>query len=252
MIHNYDSDSALAFIGMFEVGNDGVSICDPYVSGITVCMEKIPSRNEASVNVHELIPGIYYAYHQLDGVDGTIVNLIVVHKDYGVEDLKETAPQLVGNVCVDLGSAVVIADRNELFNSDNCYFSIQETAYYSCDILLQCIKQLEQLEQPSVLAEGLVSLRTLVYSQVKQGVPAVKGVDILRALGSIPLGGLFRTIRSMSSQWSVEIINGLVDSYNNSLVIKGGIASLATEEQLSVYVYSEAPGTTAYAVCVTL
>lgn len=249
MIYDFNMDSTFSYIGMFEVGSDGVSICDPYVSGITVCVEKIPSRNEASVNVHELIPGIYYAYHQLDAVDGRIINLIVVHKDFDVNILKEMKPQFMGNVCVTLGSAVVIADRSELFNSDNCYYSIQEAAYYSCDVLMQCI---DQLDPPLAVADEIVSLRSFVCHQVQQGVPAVKGEDILHILGSMPLGKPLRAIRSMSSQWSVEIINGLYDAYNNSLVVKGGIASLVAEEQLPVYVFSEKTKNAAFAICVTL
>lgn len=239
----------LVYIGMFEVGENGVSVCDPYVNGITIRMEKIPSRNEVSVNVDDLVPGVYYAYHQLDGVDGRIVNLLVVHKEANVESLFGMDPVHMGDVPVNLGHAVVVADRDEIFNSMNCYFAFQEDAYYSCDMLSQNLPLLkDEFEEYGVYEE----LQKIVDQSIKSGIPAIKGEDIMRTVGGIPLGESFRQMRMSSSQWSVEVLNSIYDSYNYSVAVKGGIASLVSEDLLSVYAYAGSKEKSYCAICVTL
>ena len=227
-----------SFIGLFEVEGGSVLIGDPYINGVTVAMEHIPSSNEISISVPHMQKGIYNAYHVVDPVDGAIVSLLVSHKDAIIGHLETMKPTLLGHVTTSLSNSVVVADKSCIFNTANCYYSFSDKAYYGCERLLREIPEMVYSD------EIKEELSQLAKDAITNEIPAVPGDKISEIIGACPIWDGFRGFNRDCSLWSVEIIDSLSYAYKNAQIIKGGVASLTGNERLSVYGYSGQSGET--------
>lgn len=225
-----------SFIGSFYVESGSVLIGDPYINGVTVALEHIPSDNEISISVPNVKPGMYYAHHVIDRIDGALVSLLVSHKDTIIGDLERKKSALIGNITASLGNSVVLVDKNSLFDTNNCYYAFNEKAYYGCDRLLKVIPDMDYPE------EMRSELLALTNQTLCDGLPAVAGEKIIEVIGACPICEGFRNFGKDSSLWSVEILEELASSYRNACCIKGGVASLSGVEKPSIYAFSNDSG----------
>lgn len=222
-----------SYIGAFEIDGGSLLVGDPYINGVTVAMEKIPSENEIPKSIPHMKNGIYYAYHVVDPIDGAIVSLLLSHKDAIIGDLEKTQASFCGSVVVSLGNAVVAVDKSHLFDTTGCYYSFSENAYYGCDRLL---REIPNMDYPDEMKDEMLRL---VHKALDQQLPAVSGDKIGEIIGACPIWDGFRGFGRDCSLWSVEILESLSCAYRNAEIIKGGVASLAGSEKLSVFRYKD-------------
>jgi hypothetical protein len=207
-----------SYIGSFDVSSGNIDIVDPYINNLSVEVEKIPIANEKMVKVRGALNGVYDAYHIVNDEDGIIIDLLVIHGSYNIENvLKKEKFVELGYTSSALSGAVVLVDERHRLDSDNSYYSVEMDAYYEGKMIL------DKLSEMTYSDETKNNLKQMVQDIIKNE-SQPKGTDILNVLqGEVAWSG-FSSFGVHSSHWSSEVINRVRSSHVNGTVIKGGVA----------------------------
>lgn len=236
-----------SYIGTFDITSGVIDIADPYINSIIVAIERIPYLNEKMVKIRGALCGNYEAYHVIDNNTEEIKGLLAIHCTCDISDLKnENKVSGLGFASSALSSAIVLVDEAYRFDTRYCYNPLERDAYYDGKVILKELPNMPYDENIKIKLETKVK-EILAQEEIIHP----SGSDILDVIGDYPIWPGFRNFKLCSSQWSVDIINRLNNSFTNGVCIKGGVISTSPGGYLSCYNYRNHRGDT-YAVYISL
>lgn len=238
---------------MFECVSGSMVVFDPHINPVSVYYEKIPFLNEKEIKVRGMLNGCYYAFHAIEERMNKVIGMVIIHSAYSIQQAKECLNiTKLGYSSSMMGQAVVAVDEAYRYDTESCYYAIEDDAFYEPKRLLKCIPDMPYTEKKKKQFEEMV-----LEMQANDSCPT--GRNLRDIIQGDPVWEGFKKFGEKSSQWSVEIEKALYDyaergsyvSFRNSFVLRGGVASMAESGMLSCTSYRNQTGAV-YALYISL
>ena len=213
-------DNMLHYIGEFTSDSNTLDICDPFINQITCQMLNIDGINKKIINVVNVLPGRYLAYHISDNNTNEINFLLIIHHTYTPEMIEKFEYTSLGHSCTTAGNAICVIDKRYRNDSDFCYYLIEDDAYYD-------ITNIENTLKDYNFTIPIIKGLKLMCEQIRIKGVYPSGKQIRTLFGNKPIWTGFRSNIINSSHWSCEVMRKFTSEYpiTIAVAIKGGIAS---------------------------
>ena len=243
------NETRYAHIGTFQLVSGTMDIADPYINPLTVAVEQIPLINEKMIKVTNMLCGSYDAYHLQECYEGNSIGLLLLHNAYSLKDIEDkTRIFPLGYASSSIGSGIVAVDEAYRFSTKYCYYPIESDAYYNRDVLLQKLPEMGYNKEITDKIKNMLN-----ECKGDDGwIHHPTGQDLINIIGEDkPIWCGFSAFGCHSSQWSIDIMNRMNESFTSAAIIKGGIVSSATNGFSPCYKYLN-DRLNAYAVYISL
>lgn len=223
-----------SYVGMFTLEGNSIDIADPYLSGISILLDKIPIGNEKFVTIRNCVGGTYNIYHLHDSYN-QLKFLVAIHDSCDLNILEDYENEFVGYISSSLSGEVALVDEQYRFDAQYCYYEIEESAYYDAETVLDYIDDMEYSDEIKNL------MREMIQSKLKKNEQPM-GKDFIELLGDLPIWPGFRKLGCKSTHWYEELSRTLTVAYKPASPIKGGVVSVAEKGYLPCSIYRNKRG----------